>query len=187
MAAPKSTAVAVADGEAPPQKSGPSIVVQLGLLVVLTLAAAGMGWLSGGMLEQGEAGDAPANAGHAAPAADAHGGGGGGHGEAKEGEHGAEAPVNPLIVQLPIMTTNLAAPSEVWVRMEASLLLDSPQPEELAGQIHQDLLAYMRTLKMHQIEGASGFRHLREDLKERAAIRSDGHVKDVLIKTLLFE
>ena len=28
---------------------------------------------------------------------------------------------------------------------------------------------------------------LRTDLQERAAIRSDGHAKDVLIRTLLFE
>ena len=45
----------------------------------------------------------------------------------------------------------------------------------------------IRTVKMHEIEGASGFRHLKEDLEERAAIRSDGHVKQVLIRTLLFE
>ena len=45
----------------------------------------------------------------------------------------------------------------------------------------------MRTVKLHQIEGASGFQHLKADLEERAAIRSDGHVKQVLIRTLLFE
>jgi len=53
--------------------------------------------------------------------------------------------------------------------------------------IHQDLLAFLRTLKMYQVEGASGYQHLKADLQERAAIRSDGHAKDVLIRTLLFE
>ena len=40
---------------------------------------------------------------------------------------------------------------------------------------------------MHQIEGASGYQHLKADLDERARIRSDGHVKQVLVRTLLFE
>ena len=91
------------------------------------------------------------------------------------------------MVPLAPITTNLAAPDNIWVRLELSLVLDAPQPAELAERIHQDLLAFVRTLKMHQIEGASGFRHLKADLEERAAIRSDGHVKEVLIRTLLFE
>ena len=50
-----------------------------------------------------------------------------------------------------------------------------------------DFLAFVRTLKLHQIEGASGFQHFKADLEDRAAIRSGGHVKQVLIRTLLFE
>ena len=57
----------------------------------------------------------------------------------------------------------------------------------MADAIHQDLLAFVRTVKMHQIEGASGFQHLKADLGERASIRSGGHAKAVLIRTLLFE
>ena len=57
----------------------------------------------------------------------------------------------------------------------------------MPGLIHQDILAYVRTLKLHQIEGSSGLIHLKADLDERAAIRSDGHVKRVLIRTMLFE
>ena len=88
---------------------------------------------------------------------------------------------------MPPITTNIASPSDVWVRMEVSIVLDEPQAEDLPGIIQQDLLSFIRTVKMHEIEGASGFRHLKEDLEERAAIRSDGHVKQVLIRTLLFE
>ena len=63
----------------------------------------------------------------------------------------------------------------------------SRRTPELPELIHQDLLAYLRTLKLHQIEGASGFQHLKADLEERAAISSGGHVKQLLIRTLLFE
>jgi len=47
-------------GDAPPAKGGASLVVQLGLLVALTAAAAGMGWVSGGFLTGGKTGEAGA-------------------------------------------------------------------------------------------------------------------------------
>jgi len=160
-----------------PAKTGPSLVIQLGALLLMTVAAAGTGWVSGGFLTGGE--PAPEAAAHAA-AAGAH------RADAAAG-HGAEAPVSETVIPLGSITTNLAAPSDIWVRMEASIVLDEPQDEELPGIIQQDLLAYLRTVKMHQIEGASGLRHFKEDIEERASIRSGGHVKRVLIKTLLFE
>ena len=92
-----------------------------------------------------------------------------------------------LLVALAPITTNLAAPADVWIRLEASVLYDVPQATTVSDDIHQDLLALVRTLKMHQIEGASGYQHLKADLEERAAIRSGGHAKQVLIKTLLLE
>ena len=177
-AAPKGAAAA-----APPlPKSGPSLVVQLGALVAMTLAAAGMGWVSGGFMTGGKPGQDVA--GHA-PAAGAHGGKGGGHGDASG--HGDEPTASETVIPLAAVTTSIASPSDMWVRMEVSIVLDEPQDEELPGIIQQDLLSYIRTVKMHEIEGASGFRHLKENLEERAAIRSDGHVKQVLIRTLLFE
>ena len=178
--------LAVVEGEAPAPPKGPSMIMQIVALLLMTVAALGIGWVTGGMLKgEGapatEAATPAAGGGHgAAPA-------GGGHGEAAaEGEHG-DAPANPLLVQLAPITTNLAAPNETWIRLEASLVLDQPAEPPLIEAVHQDLLAFVRTLKMHQIEGASGFQHLKADLEERAAIRSDGHVKNVLIRTLLFE
>jgi flagellar protein FliL len=164
-----------------PAKKGPSIVIQFGALLLMTAAAAGMGWVSGGFLTGG--GPASGASGHSA--ASAHGSSADGHGGSAEG-HGSEV-VSDTVIPLEAITTNIGAPTDVWVRMEASIVLDAPQGPELPGIIHQDLLAYLRTIKMHQIEGASGYRHLKADLEERASIRSDGHVKSILIKTLLFE
>ncbi|WP_192254977.1 flagellar basal body-associated FliL family protein [Mesorhizobium silamurunense] len=155
-------------------KKGPSLVIQLAALLVMTGAAVGMGWVSGGYLKQGEAPApvpaAPENAGSPEKPVDA-----------------GKPVAGPAVVQLAPITTNLASPSEVWIRLEASVLYDAPQPPEMTEQIHQDLLAYVRTLKMHQIEGASGYQHLKADLDERAALRSGGHVKQVLIRTMLLE
>lgn len=168
------------------QKKGPSIVVQIAVLLVMTVAAVGIGWLSGSYLNSSmphEEKSEPAEA--SAPS--------GGHGEAKHGGEEKEGEKklgagNPLVLDLGTITTNLAAPSDTWLRLELSVVLDQPsQDTMLAETIHQDLLAFMRTVKLHQIEGASGFQHLKADLLERASIRSDGHVQAVLIRTLLFE
>ncbi|MDR7221969.1 flagellar basal body-associated FliL family protein [Aminobacter aminovorans] len=161
-----------------PQKPGPSLVVQLGILAVLTVGAIGMGWLSGGYLKAEstpvEQAEAEAPKAHA-PAKDA------------AAEHGPASEAAGTLVQLPAITANLTAPDTMWIRLEVSLVLDAPQSADLAERVHQDLLAYVRTLRIHQVQGASAFRHLKTDLDERAAIRSDGHVKEVLIRTLLFE
>jgi len=157
-------------------KKGPSLIVQLAMLLVVTGAAVGMGWLSGGYLK-GVGGPvsvpaAPENEGKTEKPAEAAGEG-----------HAA----GPTLVALPPITTNLAAPNEVWLRLEASVLYDAPQPPAMTDDIHQDILAMVRTLKLHQIEGASGYQHLKADLEERAAIRSGGHAKQILIRTLLLE
>jgi flagellar FliL protein len=179
----------VAVAEQAPAKSGPSIVIQLAVLLVMTGAAVGLGWFSGSYLN-GTAPHEPATEEATAPEV-GHGAAAAGHGEAKHGEEEGEEgapPSGPLILNLPAITTNLAAPSDTWLRLELSVQLDQPTEDTtLVEKIHQDLLAFMRTVKLHQIEGASGFQHLKADLSERAAIRSDGHAKAVLIRTLLFE
>ena len=153
------------------------MIVQIGALVGLSLVAAGMGWFSGQKLN---AENAPAKTTPAKPAA----GHGGGH-DAKAGEHDAKGA--QTVIDLPELMTNIAAPADTWVRLEMAIVLDEPQGSDLPGIIHQDLLAYVRTVKLHQLAGASGFQHFKSDLEERAAIRSEGHVKRVLIKTMLFE
>ena len=164
---------AVANTETATEKAGPSLIVQVSALLLMTLAAAGTGILSGKYLSGDDTAAPAAHATSDAPLV-------------REEGHGAP-PASQTIIPLGTITTNLAGPSNLWVRMELSIVLDEPQAPELPELIHQDLLAFVRTVKMHQIEGASGFQHFKADLEERAAIRSDGHVKQVLIRTLLFE
>jgi flagellar FliL protein len=169
---------AVATVEETPAPKGPSLVIQIAMFVAMTVAALGIGWFSGSYLKSSEV---PPSV---KPAADKHDGKQ--ETKSKPGEN-PDPNAGPLLVELAPITTNLASPASVWVRLDASIVLDAPQPPEMAEAVHQDLLALLRTLKMHQVEGASGYQHLKADLKERAAIRSGGHVKDVLIRTLLFE
>lgn len=178
---------------APLPAKGPSLVIQIAVLLVLTLGALGLGWVTGNMLggEVAPAATEAATPEAAAPEAE------GGHGAKAEDGHGSEAKpaegeagpgeFNPKVISLAPLTTNLAAPSDTWVRMEAAIVVEGQAPPELPDTIHQDLLAFVRTMKLHQIEGASGFRHFKADLEDRAATRSGGLVKQVLIRTLLFE
>jgi flagellar protein FliL len=99
------------------------------------------------------------------------------------------APMSNLL-DLPPVVTNIGAPQETWVRLETSMIFDSTMvkhPESLAAEIGADLLAYMRTVTLAQIQGPIGLQNLRQDLNERAAARSSGLVKELVIKTLVVQ
>ncbi|WP_187968115.1 flagellar basal body-associated FliL family protein [Aquibium microcysteis] len=181
-------------------RKGPSTIIQLVVLLVLTIAAAGGGWFSGMQLKSGSEGEEPAEtvkiqvdpvpgSPEAEEAAAAHGGG-----HAEEGapddvarDENGNIILIPRLVPLEPVTTNLAAPRDIWVRMELAIVFSAPPPPQLVRTIHEDILAYMRTVTLQQVQGASGFRHLKTDLEERARIRSDGLATQLMIRTLLFE
>ena len=164
--------MAIIDDTAPPRNS-PSLFVQTGVLAGLTAVAIAIGGLAGFYLS----GSQPVPS---APAAD-------GTVERASETTLAEAQGKLGVVYLEPITTNLAGPTEIWARLELALIFDGRPDLMIAQTVQQDILAYLRTVKFHQIEGASGFQHLKSDIEERAAIRSDGKVKGVLIRTLLFE
>jgi flagellar FliL protein len=94
------------------------------------------------------------------------------------------------IVDLPPIVTNLGAPQDTWVRLEGSIIFDPktlPHPEAVAGQIGDDVLAYLRTVTLHQLEGPIGLENVRQDLNERAATRSGGKVQAFVIRTLVVQ
>jgi flagellar FliL protein len=57
----------------------------------------------------------------------------------------------------------------------------------VAGQIADDVLAYLRTGSLHQLEGPIGLENIRQDLNERAATRSGGKVQAFVIRTLVVQ
>lgn len=93
-----------------------------------------------------------------------------------------------LIAMAPIVA-NLAEPSDVWIRIEASMLIDGLQEggDALAAQVAEDFVAYLKTTPLAQFEGASGFQNLREDFLDRATIRDSAHIKDVIIHGVVLE
>ncbi len=88
------------------------------------------------------------------------------------------------------IVTNLSGAGNDWVRLETSIVYKTGQevnPDVMATETRQDILAYMRTLSLAQIQGPSGLLHVREDLNERAKIRSKGIIQEVVIETLVVQ
>ncbi|WP_159589139.1 flagellar basal body-associated FliL family protein [Chelativorans xinjiangense] len=158
------------------RKKGPSPIIQVAALLVVTALAVGMGWYTGGYLES-----------HQAPVSEPGTIKDQGRAESEEEQVEGEARPAPSVTVLDPITTNLADPTEIWVRMELAVVFDGEPDPALARTIHQDLFAYMRTVKLRQIESASGFQYLKADLRERARIRSEGRVSDILVMTFIYE
>jgi flagellar FliL protein len=92
--------------------------------------------------------------------------------------------------ELPPIVTNLVDPPETRVRLQVSILYskkDIENPTLLVGQISDDLVAFLKTLSLSNLQGASGLQALREDLNERANIRSQGKVRELTIETLVVQ
>lgn len=103
---------------------------------------------------------------------------------------GPRAPASTGMFDIPPVVTNLGAPQDTWIRLEASIVYDAkalPNPEAMAGQIAGDELAYLRTVTLKQIEGPIGLENIRQDLNERASIRSEGKVTELIIRTLVVQ
>lgn len=92
------------------------------------------------------------------------------------------------VKELPPLITNLAEPQKAEIRLQASIVYSKKavqDPTLLTAQLSEDFIAYLKTLSMAQLQGASGLQNLREDLGERAAIRSQGKVREVIIEALI--
>ena len=88
------------------------------------------------------------------------------------------------------VVTNLTGSGDLWIRLESSIVFKTgalPNADVTAAEIRQDMLAYLRTVSASQIEGASGLQHLREDLNERAVMRSGGAVRELIVETLVIQ
>ena len=95
-----------------------------------------------------------------------------------------------VVRDLKPIIANLAVPSTTWIRLEAAIIFANgsvENPDVTASEIEQDLLAYARTLTLEQLTGASAFEHLRDDLNERVTIRTEGAVKELILKTMVMQ
>ncbi len=178
------------------------------VVFLLSIAGAGAGFTVGTLIsgepepaaEEAEAKpEEPAKEedAHAAKPADDGHGAKAEHGEATEeaATEEAEPEEEPLdlhalkVTRFPPVLTTLAEPKGKWIRLEGAILSAEGEtpPELLAEKSGEQILAYLRTLRLSQIEGPSGYLGLKSDLNETVKVLSGGEVKGVLIHGLVVE
>lgn len=94
------------------------------------------------------------------------------------------------VISFPPVLTTLAEPKGKWIRLEGSVQLieeTEDPPELLAERSGEQILTYLRSLRLDQLEGPSGVLGLREDLNEMVQTLSKGQVRGVLIHGLVVE
>jgi flagellar protein FliL len=159
------------------KKKGGMVPLIIGL-AVLTVVGGGGGWVVGKMLAPKVAEAKKEQEAAAKPPA------------GKKGEDAGLPTIDAQpngIVQLDPILSNLAYPSENWVRLEVALVFKGPTDVKMAEDIHQDIMAYVRTVSLQQIEGPRGFQYLRDDIQERVDQRSEGRVSKVMFRTFIIE
>ena len=110
------------------------------------------------------------------------------HADAKPEKSAPAVPMGSM--DIPPAVTNLAMPRDVWVRIEGAILFEGktlPRGDALAAEISADLLAFLRTQTLEQIQGVAGLEPLRADINERVQTRSQGLVKKFIIKALVVQ
>jgi flagellar protein FliL len=155
---------------APPKK--PSMLSLVAELAILTCFAVGAGGLFGMQMLSGSD-----NAGTRPEAISQQG---------QKSRYSETANLKPL----PPIVTNLASPKGTWIRIEASVVVGADAAagaNALVAAIAEDIVAYLRTVSLAQIEGPSGFLHLREDLNDRARIRTGGKIRELVVQALVLE
>lgn len=197
------------------KKPGSPLLMTIVLVLLLTLVGAGAGFAVGALLGTPPAPVAALPPPSPPPAAATLAGkkAPGKHAAAEKPPdgHGAEAPAAegapatpapaaatpPIAADVPVvlvplapLITNLAAPAGAWVRVEGSLLARQEsveKPEILAEKMSGEILSYLRTVRLTQIEGPSGFLAFRDDLDDLVDTASGGDVQRFLIKSLVVE
>jgi flagellar protein FliL len=97
---------------------------------------------------------------------------------------------NVGLLDLPPIVANLGAPPDMWVRIEAAMVFDpktAPHPETIGAEIANDIVAYIRTVTLAQIQGPSGLQSFRQSLNERASVRSGGKVTEIVFRTMVIQ
>lgn len=94
------------------------------------------------------------------------------------------------VVALPPVVAALAAPDGVWLRIDASMVVDGVEEkdiETLKRAVAGDMVAFVATLSLPQVQGALGLQHLREDLEERVILRSQGKARSLAFNGLVIQ
>ncbi len=91
-------------------------------------------------------------------------------------------PIAPIV-------TNLRDSPNLFIRLEAAIVLEPNTPDGavLAAKIGDDLVSYLRTISLSELEGPTAFQYFREDLKKRSVQLGGGKVTELLLQSLIIQ
>lgn len=78
-------------------------------------------------------------------------------------------------------------PTKVRVELSVIAAHGTSNTGTLQSELREDVIAFMKGLKVKDIEGARGFQNLKEQLDDRAKIRGRGTVLGLLVSGLVVE
>ena len=75
------------------------------------------------------------------------------------------------------------------MRLQAALVFEpnTPDSNALTTKVGDDIVTYLRTVSLTEIQGPTGYQYLREDLKKRAIQLGGGKIQDFLITAFVVE
>lgn len=94
------------------------------------------------------------------------------------------------LVAIPAIITNLKEPNGSWIRIESKAVANTYSIENeaaLTQRLSQDILMYLRTLRIADIDSSNGLLQVRTDLNDIARIRSKGTLDEIVIQGLIVE
>ena len=71
-------------------------------------------------------------------------------------------------------------PSSSWSRA-------TPDAAALAAKVGDDIVAYLKTVSLSELEGPTGFQYFREDIRKRAVQIGGGKVKELLLQSFVIQ
>jgi flagellar FliL protein len=115
----------------------------------------------------------------------------------KKPEPGAAAPAAATEAKKPErevrslapIIANLGNPPETFVRLQVAIVLEPNTPDSnvLTTKVADDIVTYLRTVSLAEIQGPTGYQYLREDLKKRAIQLGGGKIQDIFLTTFVVE
>ena len=81
-------------------------------------------------------------------------------------------------------------PAGARIRLETAMVFDVAAVEDverMKATLSTDLIAFLRTVSLGELIGASAYNHLRDDLNERVRAASSGTVNELLIETMVLQ
>lgn len=109
--------------------------------------------------------------------------------ENEEGE-GSEVMAKPDAILLDPIIIALQKSKNAFMRIELAIIPENDSDidnQETRLRIGSDIAAFAQTLTLEQISGPSGYMHFREDILDRVRLITNGKAKDVLIMSLVAE